>query len=72
MARVDFFLTENGVIYFNEINTVPGIGKHSIYSQMFESAGIPIKEMLTKLINTAFESKQQVSDTNKETFKEIF
>lgn len=54
-ARVDFFLTEENEIYFNEINTVPGLGKTSIFSIMFEDAGLPFGKMLTKLINTAFE-----------------
>ena len=72
MARVDFFLNNDGEVFFNEINTVPGIGKHSIYSQMFESAGLPIKDMLTELIDTAFKNKQQVSETSNDTFKEIF
>lgn len=54
-ARVDFFLTEENEIYFNEINTVPGLGKTSIFAKMFEDAGLSYEKMLTKLINTAFE-----------------
>lgn len=54
-ARVDFFLNEDNEIYFNEINTVPGLGKSSIFSIMFEDAGLDYSSMLTKLINTAFE-----------------
>ena len=56
LARVDFFLTKDGQIYFNEINTVPGLGEHSIYSIMFEKTGVGFKEMLTKLIFTAVEN----------------
>lgn len=56
LARVDFFLTKDGQIYFNEINTVPGLGEHSIYSIMFEKTGVGFKEMLTKLIFTALEN----------------
>lgn len=59
-ARVDFFLTPDNQLYFNEINTVPGIGKHSIYSVMFEKNGVELKEVLTKLINLALENKKQV------------
>jgi len=54
-ARVDFFLTADKQIYFNEINTVPGLGENSIYSIMFNKAGVSFKDLLTKLIYTAFE-----------------
>lgn len=51
-ARVDFFLKENGEIYFNEINTVPGFSKHSIYPLMFDSIGISYEELIEKLFAT--------------------
>lgn len=51
-ARVDFFLKNNGEIYFNEINTVPGFSKHSIYPLMFESIGISYEELIEKLLHT--------------------
>ena len=53
-ARVDFFLTPEKEIVFNEINTVPGLGKTSIYSVMFEKAGVPFTQLLTRLIGSAF------------------
>lgn len=53
-ARVDFFLTPEKELIFNEINTVPGLGKTSIYSVMFEKVGLPFTELLTKLIHSAF------------------
>ena len=52
-ARVDFFLTENNELYFNEINTIPGCGNTSIFSVMFDKAGLPFSKMLDELINTA-------------------
>lgn len=70
-ARVDFFLTDDGELYFNEINTVPGIGKHSIYSIMFEKAGMPLSDVLTKLILLSFESSKQVNETGHDTFQEF-
>ena len=54
-ARIDFFLTHDKELYFNEINTVPGLGEKSIYSIMFNKAGVSFKDLLTKLIYTAFE-----------------
>lgn len=51
LARVDFFLTEDNEIYFNEINTIPGISNKSIFSLMFEKKGLPYSEMVNKLID---------------------
>ncbi len=51
-ARVDFFLKDNGDVYFNEINTVPGFSKHSIYPLMFKSIGISYEELIEKLFAT--------------------
>jgi len=53
-SRVDFFLTENNEIYFNEINTVPGFSNKSIYPLMFEKY-ISYKDIITKLIELAEE-----------------
>lgn len=53
-ARADFFLTADGEIYFNEINTIPGIGEESIYSLMMNAVGISYTELITKLVYTAF------------------
>ncbi|MBR2651128.1 MAG: hypothetical protein IKD45_05655 [Clostridia bacterium] len=39
-ARFDYFLSDKGEIYFNEINTVPGMTSGSLYSAMLEAAGV--------------------------------
>ena len=52
IARVDFFLTQGGVI-FNEINTMPGFTSGSLYPRMIEAAGIPERELVTELIEGA-------------------
>ena len=51
LSRVDFFI-EKGTnkIYINEINTMPGFTKISMYPKLFESVGIPYSELLDKLI----------------------
>lgn len=54
LSRVDFFLTENGVV-FNEINTLPGFTAISMYPMLWEAQGIPKKELVQKLIDLAFE-----------------
>ena len=60
-ARVDFFLDPSQTLYFNEINTVPGIGSHSIYAAMFEKKGVPLKTVLTRLIRLAQEDAKRIS-----------
>lgn len=59
MARVDFFLTERGEVIVNEINTLPGFTKISMYPKLWEASGIGYSELLDKLINLAIEKKQQ-------------
>lgn len=54
LARVDFFTNEKGELYFNEINTMPGLGISSLYSRMFEAAGWDFSDLLSQLIETAF------------------
>jgi D-alanine-D-alanine ligase len=56
MSRVDMFLTESGELYINEINTIPGFTKISMYPKLWEISGVPYKELITKLINYAIES----------------
>ena len=55
LSRVDFFV-ENGTgkIYINEINTMPGFTNISMYPKLFENVGITYKELLEKLIESAF------------------
>lgn len=55
MGRVDFFLTENGDAYVNEINTIPGFTKISMYPKLWEASGIGYAELLDRLIKLALE-----------------
>ena len=52
-ARVDMFLTPEGRIVFNEVNTIPGFTEHSRYPGMMKAAGIPIEEVLRRIIDQA-------------------
>ena len=49
-ARVDLFLTPEGKIYFNEVNTIPGFTAHSRYPGMMKAAGIEFPELIRRLI----------------------
>ena len=55
LSRVDFFLTESGVV-FNEINTLPGFTSISMYPQLMEDYGYSYSELLDKLIEIADEN----------------
>lgn len=50
LSRVDFFVTDEGEIVFNEINTMPGFTAISMYPMLFEAAGISKPQLVTKLI----------------------
>ena len=54
MARVDFFVDdENGSIYFNEINTLPGFTSISMYPKLWQASGIAYSVLLDRLIDLA-------------------
>jgi D-alanine-D-alanine ligase len=55
MARVDFFLTHEGRLVLNEINTIPGFTATSYYARMFEASGIAYGDLLTRLVELALE-----------------
>ncbi len=54
LCRLDFFLTQEGTLYFNEVNTFPGFTKHSIYPRMMEHMGIPYDTLLRRLCAMAY------------------
>ncbi len=54
LSRVDFFVEENGGVVFNEINTIPGFTKISMYPKLFSASGIPYGELIDRLIALSF------------------
>jgi D-alanine-D-alanine ligase len=64
MARVDFFLDKNnGKLYLNEANTIPGFTSISMYPKMWEYSGIPFKDLIDRLIEFAMEAQQEKNRT---------
>ena len=59
MARVDFFLKEGHEIIVNEINTIPGFTKISMYPKLWEESGISGPELIDRLINIALERQKR-------------
>ena len=66
MGRVDFFLREDGEIFVNEINTIPGFTKISMYPKLWEASGISYSDLIDRLITLAIErfAKEQKIQTN--------
>ena len=64
MARVDFFVTrDDGRIYVNEVNTIPGFTTISMYPKMWEASGLSYTALIDRLITLALErhaEKQQL------------
>lgn len=60
-ARVDLFLTPEGEIVFNEVNTIPGFTEHSRYPGMMKAAGLSFSEVLNRILNQAMACEK--SDT---------
>lgn len=52
-ARVDMFLTPEGKIFFNEVNTIPGLTEHSRFPAMLQAAGIPFSQVVERLLEEA-------------------
>jgi D-alanine-D-alanine ligase len=59
MARVDFFVTGDGEVVVNELNTIPGFTATSVYAKLFEASGIPYAELLDQLIDLAVERHER-------------
>ena len=55
MARVDFFLQENGRVVINEVNTIPGFTSISMYPKLWEATGIGYRDLITELIRLALQ-----------------
>jgi D-alanine-D-alanine ligase len=54
MARVDFFVTDEGVLV-NELNTIPGFTATSVFAKLWEATGVPYPDLLDRLLELALE-----------------
>jgi D-alanine-D-alanine ligase len=59
MARVDFFVREDGEVVVNELNTIPGFTSTSVYAKLFEASGISYRELLDRLVALALERRDR-------------
>jgi D-alanine--D-alanine ligase len=58
LARVDMFLTPDGHVVLNEVNTMPGFTSYSRYPRMMAAAGIDISQIVNSVIDLAFQRKE--------------
>ena len=60
LARVDFFVEkETDRVYINEVNTLPGFTSISMYPMLWEASGVPISELVDRLIQLAHERHRE-------------
>lgn len=55
MARCDFFVTGDGSVLLNEVNTIPGFTAMSVYARLWEASGISYPELCRRLVELALD-----------------
>ena len=55
MSRVDMFLTQEGEVFVNEVNTIPGFTSISMYPKLWEQEGLSYSDLIDQLIELAIE-----------------
>jgi D-alanine-D-alanine ligase len=66
LARVDFLMEPAGKrrIYLNEVNTLPGFTRISMYPKLWEATGLSYRDLITRLIELALERHAEKSRTH--------
>ena len=59
LARVDLFITPEGELVFNEVNTIPGFTEHSRFPNMMKEIGFTYEQLITKLLLTELEVEEE-------------
>jgi len=67
LVRADFFLTEEGEVLINEVNTMPGFTPFSMFPLLWKHTGVEYPELIEKLVSLAIERHQE-----KQTIKTTF
>jgi D-alanine--(R)-lactate ligase len=57
LSRVDMFLKEDGKVVLNEVNTFPGMTSYSRYPRMMAAAGLPLAEVIDRVVSLALTGK---------------
>jgi D-alanine-D-alanine ligase len=56
LARVDFFVEDDGRVLVNELNTLPGFTPTSVYAKLWNASGIPFPALCDRLVGLALEA----------------
>jgi D-alanine-D-alanine ligase len=59
MARCDFFVSDEGEVLVNELNTIPGFTETSVFGKLFEATGIGYPELCDRLVRLAVERHER-------------
>ena len=59
LARVDTFLTDHGTVVLNEVNTLPGLTSYSRYPRMMAAAGLPLSDVIDRLVTMTLDGTKQ-------------
>jgi D-alanine-D-alanine ligase len=65
MARVDFFVEKDtNKVYLNELNSIPGFTKISMYPKLWQASGLPYAALVDRLIELALQRKAERDRTS--------
>ena len=59
LARCDFFVTDEGEVLVNELNTIPGFTETSVFGKLFEATGVGYPELCDRLVRLAVERHER-------------
>ena len=59
LARCDFFVTDEGEVLVNELNTIPGFTETSVFGKLFEATGVAYPELCDRLVRLAVERHER-------------
>jgi D-alanine--(R)-lactate ligase len=59
LSRVDMFLTEDGTVVLNEVNTLPGMTSYSRYPRMMDATGLSRTEVIDRMVSLALAVKSR-------------
>lgn len=63
LSRVDFFLAEDGTLYVNEVNTLPGFTNISMYPKLWRERGVSYSQLIERLVMLALGKDQPQTET---------
>lgn len=63
IARVDFFLDQDGMLYLNEVNTLPGFTNTSVYPKLWRQENLAYSELIERFISLALEDTIKADKT---------